>query len=972
MKIPAWLKTNRSRHLTLAVFAAALFAFGILITPRGYACANDTAPGDYCNYVNITVTYTGTGTVDNQAVRAIFNGTDLIATDTINNLAWDLRPYIGVLSNEVNVEAQSLTSNSSGFWFQIPTISSGETRVIRQLMGSNEQKRDQGVLMTGGETITTPDDDALDLLDLFTSRVSLILLDDTARNETIVEHHDGTNGWRIDLVDNGGSLEVQCTVDATTVSIAFDASWVDTVRDFACELDSLVDGLTITEEVSGTTASTAAGPIGAAVAVDMVVGDDSLTSAIVLDFRLLDNRVRMSSLGVPTVIIDRFVLGAVSASETLTVDTTGLPFTARHLVLSCSTAAVLGTPNLLLRINGDSGAAYNYQTLTGAGAVAAAARTNGATSQAVGILGTTANVYASSEVLFTDALSTRSHKASIALHGNAEAQVATVAARYAQSLAVVSITVFTSTGVDLAAGSICDLAVVDERYAVDEQILTVPDTFDFTDVPITNGYNVVIGNLRGANASATVAQQVQFNGDTTGTNYFKQQLGGFSTTTNANAGNDNFLGTMPADSGTAGAFGAFFSTWQNGYIAANDPHHLTLSGYHESSGPNSHVQTESLRRDNVERIHRVRYFPNAGTNWVADSMATLYFVPTTTQSVVELDVAAASITFSGIDPAPAARVSMYGRSDRASVVDDVAMEFNGDGTAANYDYQRLVGTGAGVAASTSAADSSITAVAGDSAAANSFGGGTIWLPNFASTDRHKSHISIAGSPGERVALNSNRWEDTSPITDAVLSPVVGTVFNAGTVAMLETVDGYGTVVRYGYDAVGMNEATAVDPTYTGTFDGYGDAALTANYTFTRDQSDWEINVGPLIPANVNPGPVDPDELLDILGDPFGDLIDTTVAEDVTGIFYDYFVIPVNALDPIIGRQFAWTLLMGGFAIVFMVASYMPFKQAAVSVFCAGIPLVYGATQGYMSWWWVIFWMIMVPVAWFATKQAQEA
>lgn len=968
MKLPAWLNTHKSRHLTLAVFATALLAFGALVTPSGNACASDTAPTDYCFYTNVTVTYSGPGTVDNQAIRGIFNGGDLIANDAINDLAWDLRPYIGVVSNEVNVEAQSLGS-SGGWWFQVPTISTGETRTIRQLMGSNEQKRDQGVLMTGGETITTPDDDSLDLTDMLTWRASLIVLDDTSRNETIAYHHDGGDGFRIDLIDNAGSLEVQCTADATTVSIAFDPSWVDTVRDFACSLDSIADGLTILEEVSGTTASTAASPIGSAVAADLIVGDGSLSSAILLDFRLLDDRVRMSSLGVPTVIIDRFVLSAASASETLTVDTSNLPFPPRHLMLSCNVQTSAGNPELRVTINGDAGFNYNEQSIEGAAAVAAGARLTNAGFILLSRGNANANQFASSETLFIDALSTRTQKSFVGLGGENENQVTAYAGRWANTDAITHLAVSFS-GANIAADSTCELSTLDERYSLGESILSGAGSFTFAP-PNRNGYVVAIGNLRSANAAVSDTIEWEFNNDTTTANYAKQQLDGTNAATSAASSSDNFIGIVSADSAGADEFGALLATFQNGYIAQNDPSYLTLSGFHESTGPNSSVRVISGRRNNVEGVLEIDLIATTGSDFTADSGLWPYFVPTTIQEVVTLDVAAASITFSGIEPAPALRFHIFGRTDRVGSGSAVRMRFNGDATAANYDLQILTGNGAAVTASQSAADEVVLDVPASLDPANSFGGGVVVIQNSSAADRHKARLSISGWSPSVVTIRSSRWESTPPITTTTLT-VGAANFVAGTVALLETADGFGTVVRYGYDAVGMTELTAVDPTYTGTFDGYGVAALTANYSFSRDQSDWQVNVGPLIPANVNPGPVDPDELLDILGDPFGDLIDSTVAEDVTGIFYSYFVIPVNALDPLIGRQFAWTLLIGGFAIVFMVAAWLPFKQVAVSVFAAGIPLVYGATQGYITWWWVIFWMIMVPVAWFATKASQEA
>ncbi|KKM84893.1 hypothetical protein LCGC14_1294650, partial [marine sediment metagenome] len=57
-------------------------------------------------------------------------------------------------------------------------------------------------------------------------------------------------------------------------------------------------------------------------------------------------------------------------------------------------------------------------------------------------------------------------------------------------------------------------------------------------------------------------------------------------------------------------------------------------------------------------------------------------------------------------------------------------------------------------------------------------------PQYAASDRHKHGILLTGRQENIVVIESARWEDTAPITDIVLSLVVGPNFDTGTVVEL--------------------------------------------------------------------------------------------------------------------------------------------------------------------------------------------
>lgn len=179
-------------------------------------------------------------------------------------------------------------------------------------------------------------------------------------------------------------------------------------------------------------------------------------------------------LSIPTRKLPNEVeLSGTSSSVTITVDTSGLPFTARHLVVQFNARASSSTPEIKARFNSDSGSNYNRQMLRGQSSTAAALRASGEDGFIFGSVVSTANVFSSGELLIPDAFSTRSHKSLVALSGPAETEVTLWAGRWADISAITSVTLVPSTST-FAAGSTFKLLVVDERYAIPgaEKILT--------------------------------------------------------------------------------------------------------------------------------------------------------------------------------------------------------------------------------------------------------------------------------------------------------------------------------------------------------------------------------------------------------------------------------------------------------------------------------------------------------------------
>ena len=280
------IRTRTRQFLNSRAFIAMTLAAVALVMVAapgpGGGCkvhASDTLPSDYCYQFNYSITYTGATALTNTAVRVPVNAQSLVLGDRMDERGWDLLPVLGSLSNEVDILTQDLTSPAAYWWLHIPSITEDQTRTVRIYLGSDEQKRDQGIMFTGSDDFTVPDNAAFDLTDDFTVQAELELLDDTARNESIVDHLAGGDGFAIDLVDDGGTLKVRCTADATTADITWDSLWTNSNRRIELVMDSGGSGVTCRDDASGTTSSTASGAVTASTE-NFIVGS-GLNDAII-------------------------------------------------------------------------------------------------------------------------------------------------------------------------------------------------------------------------------------------------------------------------------------------------------------------------------------------------------------------------------------------------------------------------------------------------------------------------------------------------------------------------------------------------------------------------------------------------------------------------------------------------------------------------------------------------------------------
>jgi hypothetical protein len=113
------------------------------------------------------------------------------------------------------------------------------------------------------------------------------------------------------------------------------------------------------------------------------------------------------------------------------------------------------------------------------------------------------------------------------------------------------------------------------------------------------------------------------------------------------------------------------------------------------------------------------------------------------------------------------------------------MRHNGDTTEGNYERGLLEGTSTTAAVYTSSNSFIGLTTSLDDDGANIFGGGSILIPGYAATDRHKHRLSIGGAANLTVDVLSSRWKNTAAIATIVIESTGGDDIAEGSIFELE-------------------------------------------------------------------------------------------------------------------------------------------------------------------------------------------
>jgi hypothetical protein len=181
---------------------------------------------------------------------------------------------------------------------------------------------------------------------------------------------------------------------------------------------------------------------------------------------------------------------------------------------------------------------------------------------------------------------------------------------------------------------------------------------------------------------------------------------------------------------------------------------------------------------------------------------------------ISLTQSAASITFDNIPQTGYTdlKIVASARTNRALEVDSAVLRFNGDNTSGNYTGRRIYGTGSSVGSDTNPAGLFTT---GANATSDTYGNSEVYISRYLSGNQKTfvfENTQENNASTSYIALQANNWSGTAAIYQIVLTPEVGTSFNAGSTFSLYGVAALGTTPAVAPKATGGN-IVANDGTY---------------------------------------------------------------------------------------------------------------------------------------------------------------
>tara|TARA_Y100000590_G_scaffold2797_2_gene3706 strand:+ start:3883 stop:5289 length:1407 start_codon:yes stop_codon:yes gene_type:complete len=268
-----------------------LVSIPVLINFNNPACkiyASDSASIDYCYRFDVVVENKTGSTLNNYPVRlGNIPSSYFISEGYLEPQVWDLKPYVSTLTNEVEIYAQDIDENPATWWVNIPELPSGEKRTIRVLMGSPEQKRNQGITFNGGNEYTSiPDHNSLDLNHNLKLVTEIEKLNTEIETGVLIDKYDEltSTGYKLDMYGFGGNQFIKFTVDNETVNLIYNSSWTGN-REIIAE--NTGTALTLYETGSGTSASNVVTVLATANTQD-VIGGLGFNNLVVRNTRFID------------------------------------------------------------------------------------------------------------------------------------------------------------------------------------------------------------------------------------------------------------------------------------------------------------------------------------------------------------------------------------------------------------------------------------------------------------------------------------------------------------------------------------------------------------------------------------------------------------------------------------------------------------------------------------------------------------
>lgn len=493
---------------------------------------------------------------------------------------------------------------------------------------------------------------------------------------------------------------------------------------------------------------------------------------------------------IPTVTIVKTTLDSAAASVTLTVDTSGLSFTAKHLLVRFNTihTATAGE-TVKMRFNGDSGDNYSQQQFRGVDTTYLATQFIEREDIPLLDIYNTSDHWGGGEILIPDAFGTDDHKACVGRLGHAEDFTVNIAGRWANTAAITSVTLLVAA--NFAVGSTFELCVVDETFNINEQKLTSDGNFAAVqesggNFPTATGDLVVISNVRASGSYDNTNIEIELNSDTTEANYEYRRAGGNGTTEYGGPAWGSALtaptqGVCPGGSATANVMGGGVHHIPNYADNAGYQKRLmqSLTGHTSLANSNdTHCQRTGTRWNDENydssAVTTFAFKNSSGDTFKDNSMISTYRIPSSGDNYigrVEASGGETTLTFDNISQNyDHLELSIVARAQGyAAYSQEFHMQFNDDTTGSNYGFQlvRHSGAAGGTIASTSTGE-----IIGYTTAAyqtgHEFSAIDVTIYNYSLTDRNKHFISSVSDEYYELGDYSKRWTNDSAITKIVL------------------------------------------------------------------------------------------------------------------------------------------------------------------------------------------------------------
>jgi hypothetical protein len=147
---------------------------------------------------------------------------------------------------------------------------------------------------------------------------------------------------------------------------------------------------------------------------------------------------------------------------------------------------------------------------------------------------------------------------------------------------------------------------------------------------------------------------------------------------------------------------------------------------------------------------------------------------TTTTSSVTFDVTGLGSDYQHL------QIRMTARTNRAATSDFIEVRLNAD-SGSNYAHRSLFGNGSSVTSAAQTSDDfmDFNRMAAASAAANVFGAIVMDVLDPFETTKNTTIRSLGGFATESINLNSGFYNNTSALTEILITPGIGSSFNSG-------------------------------------------------------------------------------------------------------------------------------------------------------------------------------------------------